>query len=268
MLTVDARAKQFEHVLMTSPKQTELHAQPCSIRVVKGQLWVAECEGTIDIFTATAKTTLIQTIDHKDEHEVIYDVVEAENGHVILATQTGLAYLETAADVAPTFIDRGDFKSVDAANGLLYAYDYVQGTINVYTFDAGAWTKERCFKPPYDVKTFATIRVQNDTCLICSMDADKIYSTDLNGELLQSYGDTGKQMPGRLSYPSLCQQDAAGSILVADHDNHRIQMMDATGKWSVLVQLGAQEFPRGAAQVGSKLYVVSYGSTNQLTTYG
>ena len=90
---------------------------------------------------------------------------------------------------------------------------------------------------------------------------------NLSGQQLTTYGHEGTGGPGELQYPSLCQQDSEGALLVADHDNHRLQLLGKNHKWSI-VDMGPElKGPERAMYVDDALFVHSGGPENKIHKY-
>ena len=66
--------------------------------------------------------------------------------------------------------------------------------------------------------------------------------------------------PGVLRVPYVCRSDADNSVLIADRDDNRLQVMRADGQWSV-VELGERiDNPRAALWWNHEFFVAElYG---------
>ena len=77
----------------------------------------------------------------------------------------------------------------------------------------------------------------------------------LTGEFLQAYGRPGSDEVGMFNGPLICDVDAAGSVLIADRGNNRLQVMSEQGEFCVL-DLQPQVFqPESAVMFSGCLYV-------------
>ena len=82
-----------------------------------------------------------------------------------------------------------------------------------------------------------------------------VYS--LSGELLQTYGARGSRDAGQFDHPYICADDDDGSVLIADWNNDRLQVMSEQGEFSVLQLQPPVSRPLGAVLFNNQLYVVS-----------
>ena len=78
----------------------------------------------------------------------------------------------------------------------------------------------------------------------------------MTGQQLHTYGRKGTKGAGELQYPKLCQEDSEGALLVADVDNHRLQLFDKRRKWSIVDVKPKIRCPARAVYVDNTLYVV------------
>ena len=75
--------------------------------------------------------------------------------------------------------------------------------------------------------------------------------------MLQTYGRSGRGDAGQLSSPVISNDDDDGSVLIADRDNNRLQVMSEQGEFSVLQLQPSVSEPRSAALFDNRLYVTS-----------
>ena len=79
----------------------------------------------------------------------------------------------------------------------------------------------------------------------------------LSGELLQTYGRRLDDDAGDLSYPYISDDDDDGSVLIADRDIDRLQVMSEHGEFSVLQLQPPVSRPRSAVLFNNQLFVTS-----------
>ena len=70
-----------------------------------------------------------------------------------------------------------------------------------------------------------TLSVKNNRIMICSDNASKIVVCSLHGELIQTFGseDAGDASHFHCAY--ICADDDEGSLIIADGDCNRLQVM-------------------------------------------
>ena len=79
----------------------------------------------------------------------------------------------------------------------------------------------------------------------------------MTGELLQTYDTHGSGDAGQLNTPFICADDDDGSVLTADRDNNRLQVISEQGEFSVLQLQPPVSWPWSAVLINNKLYVTS-----------
>ena len=100
-----------------------------------------------------------------------------------------------------------------------------------------------------------TLSISNNQLKCCSAGDGTVKVYSLSGELLQTYGTTGRGDAGQLTYPYISDND--GCVLIADHYNDRLQVMSEQGEFSVLQLQPPVSRPRCAVLFGNQLYVTS-----------
>ena len=85
--------------------------------------------------------------------------------------------------------------------------------------------------------------------------AGRIDILSLEGELQSSTGCKGKGGPGQLSCPYICTTDDAGTAIIADSDNDRLQLLNANGQWNTVQLKPSVEGPMSACLMNDTLYV-------------
>ena len=101
------------------------------------------------------------------------------------------------------------------------------------------------------------LRVINNDVICSSGTNSEIHAYSLNGELLQAHGTPGSGEAGRFSKPYICDVDTAGSVLIADRDNNRLQVMSEQGEFRVLELQPEVSKPVSAVLFNGHLYVTS-----------
>ena len=244
-----------------------LSKQPWKIRSINGLLWICECQATIELFDLNlVKADTIDLDDDVVGH--VYDVLHVNADDFVIAGQKGL-YFFSLENKSTELLQAGVFKSISRKDSTIFAFEYESAKIFCFEYESvhHRLTMTSTISPPLSVreKQFATIAVRNDEIFVCSMSDDKIYVLDLSGALLRTVGEPGNLTVGRLSYPMIAQQLTDGSLLVADHDNHRYQLLRASDwVWEQVEVFGGMEFPRGGYYTDGKLFTATYSDKNWL----
>ena len=84
--------------------------------------------------------------------------------------------------------------------------------------------------------------------------------------MLHTYGEKGSGPAGKLDNPRLCQSDSEDALLVADHGNDRLQLLDSRRTWNIINMDPAMKQPISTVYTDGKLYVVPF-SENMLYAY-
>ena len=134
---------------------------------------------------------------------------------------------------------------------------YHTNTVIVYKHSGYNWVKVHSFTAHVALGCLKTLSVMNNQIKCCSSKDNKIAVYSLRGELLQTYGTHGRGDAGLLNYPLICADDDDGSVLIADHDNDRLQVMREQGEFSVLQLQPPVSLPCSAVLINNKLYVTS-----------
>ena len=127
-----------------------------------------------------------------------------------------------------------------------------------------SWVKVHSFSVA--LTGWITLSVKNNQIKCCSTSDNMIAVYSLSGELLHTYGKSGKGDAGTFDWAFICADDDDGSVLIADHDNNRLQVMSEQEEFSVLQLQPPVSRPRGAVLFNNKLYVTSEDK-NQIYRY-
>ena len=79
---------------------------------------------------------------------------------------------------------------------------------------------------------------------------------NLQGQMISKYGSLGKTDAGQMDFPYLCGVDSADSLLIADFDNKRLQLMDKRGEFRVVEGMGDKHVS-DAVIVDGDMFVLS-----------
>ena len=112
----------------------------------------------------------------------------------------------------------------------------------------------------HDLKTKActlTVSISNNQLKCCSFVDDIIKVYSLSGQLLQTYGTHGHGEAGQLYRPFINDSDD-GSVLIADCNNGRLQVMSEQGEFSVLQLEPPVSRPRSAVLFNNHVFATSF----------
>ena len=249
----------------TKRNSTKLKDKPNSVSMVNGEIWTCQDNGIIQVFDQRLKC-LRKMAD--SSWKAVCDVTPISNTDVVLAGYGGLFHV-TVAGVTKARI--GPMKRCDScafAGDRLFAHYYDPPRIEAYTRRDDGW--EPCVTIILVHGTtsdmYMTMAVANNKLYVCSAHDNEVYVVTPYGEVMATHGSSGSRLAGELDCPFLCAVDSDESMLVADCKNHRLQVCDRTGQWSVLDLQPPVSYPTRAAISGNKLYVSSWWG-QKLTMY-
>ena len=101
-----------------------------------------------------------------------------------------------------------------------------------------------------------------DHIVIACRDNNSLYKMDMRNNEVTAIGQRGDGI-GMFNYPTICQVDSKGSMLIADFINARLQV-HASGQWSVLHLMPRPRLPVCAMFDGEALYVAERWSQKLL----
>ena len=164
-------------------------------------------------------------------------------------------------------IDSGDFTSVVVHQDQVYAADSKKNQTQAFQrndiISTLRWIKIRSIDHDFDLKGFTlTLSISNNQLKCCSAGDGIIKVYSLSGELLQTYGTRGRGDAGQLDCPFISDDDDDGSVLIADRDIDRLQVMSEQGEFNVLqlqppVSRPSVSQPRSAVLFNNQLFVTS-----------
>jgi len=92
---------------------------------------------------------------------------------------------------------------------------------------------------PFNQPTWAKQSPSGETYVSDGYGQYRVHRFAANGKLLTSWGEQGNG-PGQFALPHSVVTDSRGRVLVADRENHRVQIFDGDGKfldqWTDLLQ--------------------------------
>ena len=165
-------------------------------------------------------------------------------------------------------IESGLFSSVAVYQDLVFAVANQPGTpstVHVYRFCGGgsscnhSWQKVHCFST---ISGWVTMSVRNEQIRLCAQHRhDVTVYSNRGDELLRTYDtNTGSGDDGEsrcLDNAFICDDDNDGSVLIADRNNNRLQVMSEHGEFSVLQLQPQVSWPRSAVLFKNDLFVTS-----------
>ena len=223
---------------------------PYVVRFLDNKLWVGMCH-KVSIY----KLNLKRIGKWKNiAQSCLSDVADVLDKSVVIVSISGLFHVNSKGKQISK-IDSGKFNSGVYHNGTLYAYEINLNTIKTYAYNR-SWNTTTTIPSPV-MKDFITLSISNTAITICSENENKICTMNQAGNVLHIYGTSGSEAADELEYPSLCQEDDDGTLLVADYGNDRFQVRNKQGEWSIVIMEPAVKWPSWAAYVNGVVYVVS-----------
>ena len=171
---------------------------------------------------------------------------------IVIACSKGLLHIGPKWNIISE-INSGCYTSAHIDNGTLYALEHNTKTIMGYRYRGGCWVKHSGKRLPHS--GLNTTSVNHGITTICNQSKHMIHVIDMCGRLLHTYGQEGTEGAGYLKSPRLCQVDSEGVLLVADTDNHRLQVREKHGQWSIIDVEPHLRLPERAVYVDGTLYV-------------
>ena len=166
-------------------------------------------------------------------------------------------------------IDSGNFTSVVVHQDQVYAADRKKCQTQVFQYNktliprwmrigSTGWTKLKSIDHDFNEKgSTLTLSISNNQLKYCSTGDNSIKVYSLSGELLQTYGTSGRDDASQLYCPYISDDDDDGSVLIADQYNDRLQVMSEQGEFSVLQLQPPAKWPRSAVLFNNQLYISS-----------
>ena len=149
------------------------------------------------------------------------------------------------------------FTSVVIHEGQVFAATYPSPDINVYSYKHN-WSTIRSFKAlKGSMFDWITLSVKNNHLKWYSENEGRIRVYTLTGQLVQTFGTKGSGDAGQFKSPYICDDDEAGSVLIADCRSNRLQVMTEEGEFSLLQLQPPVSGPRSAALFNNQLYITS-----------
>ena len=148
----------------------------------------------------------------------------------------------------------GHFSGVVRHHNRFYAANKITATVHVFEY-ASEWKHCHSFSVNITKNWRITLCISNNLLYACLSGDNRIDMFSRDGHLLSSTGSNGHGGPGQLRCPFICATDAAGDVLIADHTNHRLQLLSANGQWSIVQLQPPVVRPCGACLMNETLYV-------------
>lgn len=138
-----------------------------------------------------------------------------------------------------THVLRGQFLDVGADENYIVALEKVSDKVHQIRVlqNSDTVTARHCFTLPDD--NTDTVLLHRNRIFVSSYQEDniaRITKYTVNGEKLVQMGKFGRMKEGELNFPRIGASDINGSVLVADCNNCRLQVVDQDGKWIVIKQ--------------------------------
>ena len=161
----------------------------------------------------------------------------------------------------PKRVREGSFSCVIFHKNQLYAAEYSKNEVLVFDCNHAALVQARNIKLRFTDKGFLLKLCANNNRLMCSSVRHNelhVYSL-ISGEFLHAY-----VRPGNIQ--QICDVDTRGSVLIADRDNNRLQVISEQEEFHILELQPEVREPNSAVLFKGYLYVTS-NDTNAVYKY-
>lgn len=221
---------------------------PQTLSMINNQLWCTGDDHSVRVFDTTCELIKIVEEDEAITGRENNAAATSLGIIVICRGKKGLHLLGYNGEHHSKIAD-GCFAAVSLFETEIYALEYQRGKVLVFkTVDSNnnKWIESNRYSLEHtNVTDYDRLRVDRNCIYVSSFRNHCIYVMDKHGNPLCKRGEKGLSRPGHLNHPILCSVDRAGSMLVADQWNHRLQVCDKTGKWTVIKLPGEIRYPSG-----------------------
>lgn len=204
-----------------------------NICLVDNNLW---CNVFDSIHVYNQDINIIKEIKHP-QINCIKGMVLDDNGHVIVtcSNNIGVHQLDDKG-IYMTQLMKGNYSGVSAYNGQIFVLKYDSCQVYILSFQNNQWVPTHVLQLEYeDSDDNDRLLVNSFGIYISSWFNACVYIYDSRGNLRQTAGKRGSGEPGRLQHARLCGTDTEGNVLVADDDNHRLQVFKRNmSTWEVI----------------------------------
>lgn len=205
---------------------------------INNEIWCS-VDDAIHVYSTNCER--LREINHSAIESTFGLTYSSLNSQVVVACHNdkGLHQLDAKSGNYVGKVKEGSFSDVCVFNRLLYALDCQ--TCRVYVFDCSPnHPKWNLVGSLYDLD-FTNGHIDDKICVtkagiyIMSWLNGHLYHYTLSGILKGKYGEFGAVDPGKLDYPLLCGADNHGNVIIADHNNNRVQMFNTgEAQWSII----------------------------------
>ena len=167
-----------------------------------------------------------------------------------------------------TVISKGDFTAVIHHQDRYYAANRDTTTIDTFEY-ADHLKRIDSFTINAMDGSFITLGISNYLIYVCSLEDHRIDAYTLSGDLQFTIGKYGREAPGELFWPRICDTDASGAALIADCWNDRMQVLGVSGQWNIVQLDPSLKKPYSTCLVNDILYVYHKNEhgTNIISSY-
>ena len=227
---------------------------PQKLCVYRDELWVGCGDKGVFVYN-----TDLEEIKHvkNSQFKYVTSLCVTDTDVIVCDSKTGLHLLNQQGDYLK-LICSGQFSDVSFTNNRLYALEFKEGEIYVFSKSDSSWLQGIQFKlSSYSKGGFLDKLCTTDSCLFVSSFSNHcILVHSLTGKYLYTTGKfsgwSGEFEAGKFYNPLLSDVDSRERLLVCDLGNHRIQVFDpGPREWSELRGLHGLGRP-GCAWVGHK----------------
>ena len=169
----------------------------------------------------------------------------------------------TAGTRKEELIQQGKYSSLITHQNQLYAAECNKNEVHVFAKNRrNAWAKTRTIKLRYETNNGLLKICERGDRLVCSSTEHcEIQEYTFTGKFLQAYFKCGYAKARQLRSPRICFADKEGSVLIADCDNNKLQVMNEYGEFRALNLHPKVLRPLCATIFKGHLYVASADKT-------
>ena len=252
---------------LTKINKLAIPEQAQSVSILKDIVYCDYCDFKSMV---TMNTTLSdkRCIDAGDMGK-IYAVEWLYDSTLIVAAYNGLYHISPRGKQL-TKVAKGEHTQVschDTAACTMHSNNDTPSTITLYTYNDKQFTKTNSFQLPFSSQYVITTVLGKSVIYVSNPDEDCIYVFSQDGTVLNKHGRSGRSAAGELKCPLAAATDEYDNLLVCDGYNNRLQVMSNKGKWFVLESDVEIEFPKDAAIVDGKIFVVGGSKDNYISVF-
>lgn len=254
---------QLKSMLYNLENSIHLDFYPRALRIIKNQLWCV-ADNKIHIYN---KDCLHMKEISLKSHKIQYarSLLQSHTGNIFIACSDGqgLIQIDPNGVYLGKVID-GSFSDVSVYNKKLFALEYKTGKIIVMASNKGKWSTVQEIKLKFsNTQSFDRLCVHGHGIYISSCLNNCLYTYSPEGKFKSQTSQNSS-----LKIPLMCGVDSEGNALIADCDNHKLQVYDKDKQWHALTLPGQLKYPTDAeVEVNGHFIWVITSPPNQLLKF-